>query len=89
MCRRIGQRDIDERTDQREVTRVEIRGQPPRIVRWESLPLPLPFPSLPTPVVQSHTPQWIQWDRVPWGEDTPLWRDDFANLLAAWKKRGE
>ena len=29
------------------------------------------------------------WERVPRSPDAPLWRDDFANLLAAWKKREE
>jgi len=29
----------------------------------------------------------LVWERVPRNPDAPLWRDDFANLLAAWKKR--
>ncbi|QJW95129.1 fused MFS/spermidine synthase [Frigoriglobus tundricola] len=35
-------------------------------------------------------PPWTKrqvWERVPRNPDAPLWRDDFANLLAAWKKR--
>lgn len=35
------------------------------------------------------TVQWINWEPVPRNPDAPLWRDDFANLLAAWKKREE
>jgi hypothetical protein len=27
------------------------------------------------------------WEKVPRRPDAPLWRDDFANLLRAWKKR--
>ncbi len=30
----------------------------------------------------------VQWNEVPW-EDGPIWRDDFANLLRVWKKRGK
>ncbi|AWM41008.1 spermidine synthase [Gemmata obscuriglobus] len=29
----------------------------------------------------------VQWNEVPL-EDGPIWRDDFANLLRVWKKRG-
>jgi SAM-dependent methyltransferase len=31
--------------------------------------------------------QRIDWQEVPRNPDAPLWRDDFANLLRAWKKR--
>ena len=64
-------------------------GQPPRLVRWDVVPLPLPFPALPVPVVQNALPHWIRWEQVPRRADAPLWRDDFANLLRAWKKREE
>lgn len=30
----------------------------------------------------------VQWSEVPL-EDGPIWRDDFANLLRVWKKRGQ
>jgi protein-L-isoaspartate O-methyltransferase len=33
--------------------------------------------------------QWLDWQTVPRDPDAPLWRDDFANLLRAWKKREE
>lgn len=33
--------------------------------------------------------QRIDWRPVPRDPDAPLWRDDFANLLRAWKKRDE
>jgi hypothetical protein len=62
-------------------------GQPPRVARWEGLPLPLTVPTVPVPVVQSSHAQWILWEPVPRRADAPLWRDDFANLLKAWKKR--
>ena len=52
-----------------------------------SLPLPLPLP--PMPVVQTSIAQRMQWQLVPRNPETPLWRDDFANLLKAWKKREE
>jgi hypothetical protein len=70
--------------------------QPPRIARWEPIvPLvPVPSPTVPMPVFLKPIwggplPQPIQWDSVQRRADAPLWRDDFANLLAAWKKRGE
>jgi predicted membrane-bound spermidine synthase len=62
-------------------------GQPPRLVRWDALPVPLPVPVLPIPAVQSGLAQWIRWEPVARNPDAPLWRDDFANLLRAWKKR--
>ena len=31
--------------------------------------------------------QRIEWKTVDRKPDAPLWRDDFANLLRAWKKR--
>jgi spermidine synthase len=66
------------------------RKRPPQVAGWQPLPLPLPFPVPPVPVVQSRLAlQWIQWERVPRSPGAPLWRDDFANLLAAWKKREE
>jgi hypothetical protein len=55
---------------------------------WVPLPLPLPFPVVPVPQAQGRRVM-IQWDRVPRRPGAPLWRDDFANLLAAWKKRDE
>lgn len=36
---------------------------------------------------RNRTGSWIQWQPVPRKADAPLWRDDFANLLRAWKKR--
>ncbi len=56
--------------------------------RWVPLSLPLLLPVLPVPQAQSRR-MMIQWDRVPHNPSAPLWRDDFANLLAAWKKRDE
>lgn len=35
------------------------------------------------------TIQRIDWRSVPRDPNAPLWRDDFANLLRAWKKRDE
>jgi spermidine synthase/uncharacterized membrane protein YczE len=32
--------------------------------------------------------KFLIWEQVPW-RDGPVWRDDFANLLAVWKKREE
>ena len=52
-----------------------------------ALPLPAAFQVLPVPVVRRGTPQLIRWEHVPRSDDAPLWRDDFANLLAAWKKK--
>lgn len=55
-------------------------------VAWGPLPAPLGL----LPLVQSRaSAHWVQWDRVPRRPDAPLWRDDFANLLAAWKRREE
>jgi spermidine synthase len=62
-------------------------GQPPRLVRWELLPVPAPFEVLPVPIVRRATMQLIRWEHVPRSANAPLWRDDFANLLAAWKKK--
>jgi predicted O-methyltransferase YrrM len=64
-------------------------GQPPRLSRWEPIALPMPLPIPPMPVVQTSTAQRMQWQTVPRKADAPLWRDDFANLLRAWKKREE
>jgi hypothetical protein len=64
-------------------------GLPPRLARWDVVPLPLSFPIVPMPVVQTSTIQWIRWEQVPRRANAPLWRDDFANLLRAWKKREE
>jgi hypothetical protein len=61
----------------------------PRVTRWEPLFLPLPVPPLPLPVVQNPPGSLIRWEPVPRRADAPLWRDDFANLLRAWKKRDE
>lgn len=63
--------------------------QPPRLARWDMISLPLPIPVLPIPIGQHPPIQAIQWTRAPRRADAPLWRDDFANLLAAWKKREE
>ncbi len=63
--------------------------QPPKLAGWEMLALPLAVPAVPVPAVQIFPPQWIRWEPVPRNPDAPLWRDDFANLLRAWKKREE
>jgi SAM-dependent methyltransferase len=55
---------------------------------WVPLPLPLAVPVVPVPQAQSRRVV-VQWDRVRRSPGAPLWRDDFANLLAAWKKREE
>lgn len=65
------------------------QNQQPQLARWSMLSLPVSFPVLPIPIVQRPPIQAIQWTHAPRSPDAPLWRDDFANLLAAWKKREE